>query len=899
MKRPARLAVFLAATLLLSSPGCFADGVLWKTLNDAGQAAKKRGSYSDADRQFQASLKEAEAFGEKDDRLRETMRQLAEVKELRGKLAEAAELWAKVLALDEKVRGASSAEVGEDLTYYASVQRKLGKLNDAEHSATRAVSVLEKKSDQTAHLLDALKALGVVYQSAGKYTEAEATFKKALSIAEKTGAKTGGAFTAPQLELLAALYRDQGRLTDAEPLYKQSLAERETRNGIDDYHTVHSELVLAKLYIRLNRFEEAEKLLKKGIASLEKDPQDNDEYADLVAAQALIFQQKDKPAEALKLFDKAVQVQEDALGENHPKVGELLRVQSLALMDADKYIAAEAAARRSRDIAEKVYGKGAVEVMRPLIALAEIYLQQGKYAESENCYKRALRGVVEAFGPRDPDVPYCLNNLGMLYWSQGQNDEAFKVVKAALDQRESTLGPTHVLVATNLYHLGRVLVSQQKFSEAEKELKRALEIMEMHEGDPLTARILNELAMLYSSSQKPADAERYYRRLLKLDEITGGANSGEVASDLECLAQVLIVQGKTDDAVSMQNRAKDIKKKLPGYNAETSSLPADTTPVPANFNKPVRDKWALVIGISNFKDTSLNLKYAAKDATDFRNYLVNEANFAPDHVKTLIDSQATRQNIVENLGDKWLGKVSSCDDLVVIYLSTHGSNAVAELANANFVVPHDANLGNMVLSGIPMKYLTLGIKDLVQCNRIVLVADVCHGGAMGDNNNAPGRNEQLASVSGEGKGLVRPNAFVSDNVQVGAGELIIASSEADQISWESKSYPNGVFTRKLIDGLRQKGAETSVKDAYQYMKSRVEEEVLRDRAEVQTPVFIASMWKGNEVILGVKPSQPGPVPGTVANDVAPVEVSSSRSVSGAKGASGNQPPNMVKTRKAK
>ncbi|MCA9818426.1 MAG: caspase family protein, partial [Cyanobacteria bacterium HKST-UBA01] len=32
---------------------------------------------------------------------------------------------------------------------------------------------------------------------------------------------------------------------------------------------------------------------------------------------------------------------------------------------------------------------------------------------------------------------------------------------------------------------------------------------------------------------------------------------------------------------------------------------------------PVRDKWALVIGISNFKDPKINLKYPAKDARDF------------------------------------------------------------------------------------------------------------------------------------------------------------------------------------------------------------------------------------------------------------------------------------------
>lgn len=40
----------------------------------------------------------------------------------------------------------------------------------------------------------------------------------------------------------------------------------------------------------------------------------------------------------------------------------------------------------------------------------------------------------------------------------------------------------------------------------------------------------------------------------------------------------------------------------------------------------VADKWALVIGVSKFKDPAVKLKYASKDAKDFYDYLVNEAH---------------------------------------------------------------------------------------------------------------------------------------------------------------------------------------------------------------------------------------------------------------------------------
>jgi tetratricopeptide (TPR) repeat protein len=896
MTKPTRLAVSLSLICLLAAPAAFGDAVLFKTLSDAGYAAIDRSNFGDADRQFQAALKETADFPEKDERKRDLLRAIATVKESRGRLTEAADTWKQVLEIDEKVRGESSPEVAVDLTGYASLSKKLGMLVEAEAAATRAVTILEKKSQSSDQLLTALKAQGIIYQAGGKYSLAEATFRKALAIAQKGAGKGQEPYTAPQLELLARLYIDQGKVTDAEPLLKQSVTERETKLGTDHRDTVHGELELARLYAKLGRFDEAEALLKKGMASLEKNPQGNDEYSDLVAALSKIYLGKDNTADAVKMLQKAVDLQKEALGEQHPKVAELLRQLAGALAEADEYVAAEVAAQDALGIAMKVSGAD-IEVTNKVSTLATVFLRQGKYDKAEKLYLYALQKVGEAGGSKHPDFSQCLNALGLLYYDRGEFDKAARYIAKATTTREEQYGPDNYKVGHDLEFMSRILISQQKYPEAEAKLKRSLQILTAAVGEshPDTADVTQKLAQLYATMQQNEQAEKYFRKLLKRDEEALGPDSGPVASDLESLAQALVAQGKTDEAVGMQKRANGIKAKLPGYHAETPNMVTTGDAPPPEINKPVADKWALVVGVSNFKDTGLNLKYAAKDATDFRNYLVNEAGFAPDHIKLLLDADATRENITQNLGDKFLGKAATCNDLVVIYISTHGSNAVAALNNANFIVPHDATLNNLVLTGIPMKYLTAGIKDLVHCNRVVLIADVCHGGAMGEDT-SPTRTEKLASANGnvspDGKGVRRASGVTAkDGIEVGAGQLIIASSEADQISWESKSYPNGVFTRKLIDGLRQKGIETSLKDAYLYMKSRVEEEVLRDRAEVQTPVFVANMWKGNEVILGVKPLSPGPGIQQAA-EAAPIPVSTARSAT--KGAKGGSAPNTVK-----
>ena len=62
--------------------------------------------------------------------------------------------------------------------------------------------------------------------------------------------------------------------------------------------------------------------------------------------------------------------------------------------------------------------------------------------------------------------------------------------------------------------------------------------------------------------------------------------------------------------------------------------------------RPIRDKWALVVGISKFENDKIpTLKYSTKDARDFYNYLVKEANFQPSHVRMLLDEKATRRRV--------------------------------------------------------------------------------------------------------------------------------------------------------------------------------------------------------------------------------------------------------------
>ncbi len=263
---------------------------------------------------------------------------------------------------------------------------------------------------------------------------------------------------------------------------------------------------------------------------------------------------------------------------------------------------------------------------------------------------------------------------------------------------------------------------------------------------------------------------------------------------------------------------------------------------------PIGDKWAVVIGVSKFADPQVPpLKYSAKDAKDFYDYLVDPAlgKFQKDHVKLLLNEDASKVNIMDMLGDSFLPHAANPNDLVVIYLSTHGSPAGADIRGVNYVVAYDTQVRKLFATGLEMRQLLRIIKERVHTNRILLVLDTCYSGGAG---------------SDSGKGMVRTNVDSSTLAQ-GIGSLVITSSSPDQRSWESDDLKNSYFTKYLIDSLKQSN-NGSVDQAFNSMKQKVQQSVLKDKGEVQTPIMSGS-FLGPALVLGITPSETHIAPVTV------------------------------------
>lgn len=264
--------------------------------------------------------------------------------------------------------------------------------------------------------------------------------------------------------------------------------------------------------------------------------------------------------------------------------------------------------------------------------------------------------------------------------------------------------------------------------------------------------------------------------------------------------------------------------------------------------EPIGDKWAVVIGISKFADGRIpSLKYASKDARDFYDYLVDEngGKFKKDHVKLLLNEDATKINIMDMLGDSFLPHAAGPNDLMVVYLSTHGSPSGADINGVNYVIAYDTRMNKLFATGIEMRQLLRTIKERVHTNRILLVLDTCYSGA-----GAMGH-----------KGLTRSNVDTQGLAQ-GIGSLVISSSSPEQRAWESDNLKNSYFTRFFLDSLRDGTNAKTIDQAFAAMKQKVQEHVLREKGEMQTPVM-AGTFSGPRLVLSAAPTQNRPAPITI------------------------------------
>jgi hypothetical protein len=235
------------------------------------------------------------------------------------------------------------------------------------------------------------------------------------------------------------------------------------------------------------------------------------------------------------------------------------------------------------------------------------------------------------------------------------------------------------------------------------------------------------------------------------------------------------------------------------------------------------DRWALVIGIGSFADKSIeSLHYTTSDAQSFQDALLDPkiGNFKASNVHTLMNDQATTKNIKIQLN--WLARSAGPDDLVVVYVATHGSSRDVDTADVNYLITHDTEIGpgenpdpdTLFATALPMVDIANAIATRVKARRAAIFLDTCYSG------NAAVKNTRMIAP---GIANSAPSAQTLDHIKQGSGRIVFAASGTEEESLESDALKHGLFTYYLVEALRKQGGSAPLSQIFDYTQKRVSE----------------------------------------------------------------------------
>ncbi|MDH4207038.1 MAG: caspase family protein [Desulfobacteraceae bacterium] len=211
-----------------------------------------------------------------------------------------------------------------------------------------------------------------------------------------------------------------------------------------------------------------------------------------------------------------------------------------------------------------------------------------------------------------------------------------------------------------------------------------------------------------------------------------------------------------------------------------------------------RQHWAVIIGVSRYSDTRIqSLRYANADAEYFYNWLISSTGgeYSPNNIKLLLDKEATSKNIKDALFN-WLRQAIE-KDVVIIIFAGHGSPDSPDTPENLYLLPYDTQYDNIAATGFPMWDVETAIKRFIKAKRIIVIADACHSGGVG-------QSFDVARRSTRGIGVNPISTRLEQLSKAGKGVAVISASGDKQTSQEGSQWGggHGVFTYYLMEALK-------------------------------------------------------------------------------------------------
>lgn len=226
--------------------------------------------------------------------------------------------------------------------------------------------------------------------------------------------------------------------------------------------------------------------------------------------------------------------------------------------------------------------------------------------------------------------------------------------------------------------------------------------------------------------------------------------------------------------------------------------------------------YAVMIGVSDYKGDELDLKYAAKDATDISGAIGSTAKKllntdGKDHVfmynlttnkeRYQLPEKKAIQKLLEDIGKK-----TTANDVLLIFFAGHGVMAGEADKKQFYFLTADASTLSSTDAvkevGISTNELTDWINPQnIKAQKRILIFDACNSGqAIKDFVKLGNDNQNFVAARNDDKSQ---QVKAIDKLNEKSGLFILSASASDQSAYEMGRYSQGLLTYSLLKAIKQ------------------------------------------------------------------------------------------------
>ncbi|WP_370001146.1 caspase family protein [Winogradskyella sp.] len=247
---------------------------------------------------------------------------------------------------------------------------------------------------------------------------------------------------------------------------------------------------------------------------------------------------------------------------------------------------------------------------------------------------------------------------------------------------------------------------------------------------------------------------------------------------------------------------------------DKNGLESDPIAIEVNSTKEVEEPkiYYVGIGVSNYLDESMNLRFADVDVRSISE-LLSEKFKGRVEIDTLNNAKATKSNIL-SIKDKL--KTTTVNDIVIVSFSGHG---LVDEEKAFYFATHDIDFNNPSEKGMSYDNIQSLLDDIPARKKILLI-DACHSGELDVSTDS---STSLASTNvnsyipegakGSKGSKVRSTTSGKDSFELmqtlfydldrGNGSFVISAAGGKEFAFESDNWGNGVFTYSFLKAINE------------------------------------------------------------------------------------------------